>query len=291
MFESYTPQQLRDAIEIELQKTNDPKMAANLAMARLKKDPDYYEDMKKARDLSKLTKKIITDKRGHRRTVWVKVNDNKKDVIKKIKLKMRFNSHDLINKFNAIGYSERIGNEKTSEKSLKKSQDIENNISSFDKEYTSIIDKNGNIVLSKTGNYDEIEFDESEIEKIRKTEILMHTHPEDKSFSVEDVFLGLSFGIKEMRVKTPDNTYSFKISQKNKDKNDEFSTERKNRTFMNVIVNINDKLVSHFRKIVPKGVISQGDAEKEHRELLWDMIQKSPILLEDFNIEYRKIKK
>ena len=209
----------------------------------------------------------------------------------KIKLKMRFDAHGLIHKFNTIGYSERIGNEKTSEEALKKVQEIENSITYFDKEYTSIINKNGNIVLSKSGNYDEIEFDENEIEKIRKTEILTHTHPEDKSFSVEDVFLGLSLGIKEIRVKTPDNIYYFKISQKNKDRNDEFSTERKNRTFMNVIVNLNDQLVSHYRKIVPKGIMSQYEAEKQHRELLWEMITVSPLLQDDFNIEYGKVKK
>lgn len=47
MFKNYTPQQLRDAIEIELQKTDDIKMATVIAMKRLKKDNTFYEKMEK----------------------------------------------------------------------------------------------------------------------------------------------------------------------------------------------------------------------------------------------------
>jgi hypothetical protein len=209
---------------------------------------------------------------------------------KEIKLRMKFDSHDLIFNFNSIGYSERVGSIKTSEKSLSKSKEIENNILSFWKEYTSIIDASGRVILSKIGGYDEVQFDKDEIKKIRNSEILTHTHPEDKSFSVEDVFLGLSLGIKELRVKTPGNIYYFKIShnQKSSDKND---LSNKNRYFMDVIVNLNEKITGILRKKVRDGKSNQKEAEKEHRELLWEAVAKSPLLADGFNIEYGKIKK
>lgn len=43
MFEKFSPQALRDAIEIELKKTDDAKMASMIAIKRLEKDPQFYE--------------------------------------------------------------------------------------------------------------------------------------------------------------------------------------------------------------------------------------------------------
>lgn len=48
-FSTFTPHQLRKAIEIELQKTDDVKIASITALKRLNEDPGYYEDMTKAR--------------------------------------------------------------------------------------------------------------------------------------------------------------------------------------------------------------------------------------------------
>jgi len=42
LFKNYSPQDLRDAIEIELLITNDILTATNMAKARLHKDPKYY---------------------------------------------------------------------------------------------------------------------------------------------------------------------------------------------------------------------------------------------------------
>ncbi|MCK5601231.1 hypothetical protein KAR91_05160, partial [Candidatus Pacearchaeota archaeon] len=57
LLDKYTFQQLRDAIEIELQKTDDAKLAAAIAITRLNKDPEYYESMQKARVTKYLSKK------------------------------------------------------------------------------------------------------------------------------------------------------------------------------------------------------------------------------------------
>lgn len=287
-FSLYTPQQLRDAIEVEMQKTNDPKTAAITAVKKLNADNNYLK-MEKAKDITKLIKKIIINKLGIQQTVYVEPEEKKEEKTD-VKLKMRFDSHSLIFNFNLIGFEERVGDEKTTEKALNKAKDIENNISSFDKEHTNIINEEGKILLSKSGNYDEIDFDEKEINTIRNSEILTHTHPQERSFSAEDVFLALSLGIKELRVKTPENTYFFKISHKSpaKDKN---YLKNKNRKFMTVLMNLNDHVTDIYSKKVQAKTISAEEAEKEHREVIWGMVADSPLLADDFNIEYGKVGK
>lgn len=294
-FSDFSPYLLRFAIEIELQNTNDTKMASIMALKRLKDDPEYYhnkygyiEPLEKARN-HKYAKRVPDGKGGW---VYIYKEDQKKNAesqTEKIKLKMRFDANSLFFNFNVIGFEKRIGTEKTSEKSLKKTEEIENSIKDFNKEYTLAINQNGELLFSKIGNYDEIAFNDIEIKQLRNSEILTHTHPEDKSFSVEDVFLALSLGIKELRVKTPENTYYFKISHK-KDI-DEQNLNSNNRTFMTVLTNINNIVTSYYRKKVREKSISLDKAEKEHRELVWELVAQSPILQEDFNIEYGKVEK
>lgn len=77
-FKKYSPLQLRNAIEIEMKKTDDAKMASIIAIKKLNKNPDHYENMEKAKDTSKLVKKVITNKRGKQQTVYVKVEKDTK---------------------------------------------------------------------------------------------------------------------------------------------------------------------------------------------------------------------
>jgi len=64
MFKLYSPQQLRDAIEIELQKTNDAKTASIIAIKKLEKDPTCYENMQKSKK-----NKIIKTSFGYKRAI------------------------------------------------------------------------------------------------------------------------------------------------------------------------------------------------------------------------------
>lgn len=49
IFNKFSPQALRDAIEFELQKTEDPKIASIIAIKKMNKNPEYYiEEMNKA---------------------------------------------------------------------------------------------------------------------------------------------------------------------------------------------------------------------------------------------------
>jgi hypothetical protein len=213
-----------------------------------------------------------------------------------IKLKMKFDSHNLLFNYNLIGFEERIGHSETSKASLLTTNNIEKDINPSGKEKVNVIDRDGNILFHKEGIYDKIEFDENEVKQLRNIEILTHTHPEDVSFSVEDVFLALSLGIKEIRVKTPNDIYSFKISHKKKSRNsDEFGEsydlKNKNTTFINVLNSINEKVFSILTPKVKSKEITPYKAEKIHREIFWDLVQESSVLKNDFNIEYKKVTK
>jgi len=285
MFELYSPQNLRDAIEIELRNTDDPKTAAIIAMKRLKKDPDYYQDNFGVMTKARVTK-YIRKFRGKDSKLKYKYRE---DVGKgrsdeeQIKLKMIFDSNGLYHSFDNIGFEARIGNENISEKAFSKTKEIENNINVFDKEHVSAIDEDGNVLFSKIGNYNEIDFSEDETRELRNVEVLTHTHPEDKSFSAEDVFLALSLGVKELRVKTPENTYFFKIGHKDVGK-----ARSNNRTFMVVLKELNYSVRLEISKKVRNGDMTIEDAEKQHREILWNMVEKSPVLSGIFFIGYGK---
>ena len=294
-FNKFTPATLRFAIEKELQAMEMPnvKMAAVIALNNLKEDPGYYmkrhgfvDSMQKARIVK--YKRRWKGKDGKWEYEYYDAQQNDKDKTEKIKLQMRFDANSLFFNFNEIGFEKRVGNEKTSKESLETTKLIENNIQEFDKEYTSVLNSKGEILFSKVGNYDEISFNNIEINKLRNSEILTHTHPENKSFSVEDVFLSLSLGIKELRVKTPDEIYFFKISHK-KELN-ETQLISNNRMFMAVLINLNNQITEKLREKVKNKIITPEKAEKEHREILWEMVESSPLLQSFFNIEYGKVK-
>ena len=51
------------------------------------------------------------------------------------------------------------------------------------------------------------------------------------------------------------------------------------------------KEIKYLRAKVKRGESNQKEAEKEHREFLWRIIENTLLLSEDFNIEYGKVKK
>lgn len=81
--EDFDSGEILDGIEVEFEHTDDPAEALKIALDHLREIPDYYtrliameaDALEKAggrRDLTKLVRKQIVDKRGHRKTVWVK---------------------------------------------------------------------------------------------------------------------------------------------------------------------------------------------------------------------------
>jgi len=75
-------------------------------------------------------------------------------------------------------------------------------------ELASVFDADGNIILNKT-NYkkDEVNFTNSEIDKIKKSAVLTHNHPGSSSLSLPDVNFALAYKIKEVRAIAEDSYY------------------------------------------------------------------------------------
>lgn len=280
-FSKYSPQELRDEIDYQIKKCGDAKTAAYLAIEALNQ---RYGIMQKA----KYIKKIPDGKGGWK--YFYNESENTESNTEKIKLRMRFNAQALLFDYNQIGFEERTGGiEGTSLLSLTAAQIFEKSIPSDNKEHVAVINENGEILFTKKGLFDEVVFENEEIQKMRNSEIITHNHPEDKSFSVEDVFLALSLGVKELRVKTPVNTYYFKISHKEKS-DTKYGLKNKNTFFMSVLINLNNEITKYLIAKVKRGESNQREAEKEHREILWGIVSNSLLLSKDFNIEYGKVK-
>lgn len=239
-----------------------------------------YIDLSKARkDLTKLIKKQIIDKNGHVKTVWVKAIEN-------VKVGMRDSVEKMFNNYFAMGFSERIGDiKKTSIISSEVCNNFEKLIDNKPEENCGAFNSEGKLIFTKKGKYDEIEFDKLEIDKIRNAEILTHNHPEDMSLSMKDLFMAISFGVKELKAITPNYICSIKFSHKEKSKN-------KRETFdkYQYLFNIIDKHNQIEAKKL-KTKLENKEITKDKYELILDHnviknIIKDELFTLGFNIKY-----
>lgn len=79
--------QLTAGIKVESEHTDDPATAREIAMDHLFEDANYYIKLKTiekgAKNYGNLVKKVITDKTGKKRTVWVRAGEKIKNYHKK----------------------------------------------------------------------------------------------------------------------------------------------------------------------------------------------------------------
>jgi len=115
---------------------------------------------------------------------------------------------------NESPFSIRSGDiQETNKISLKKCVDFENkNFVGISIEIGAAFDFNGNLLLQKKGDKDQVKFTEDELKTINGSEIFTHNHIEDQSFSLDDIVSAVVLGVKEMRVISPSNIYSLKMS-------------------------------------------------------------------------------
>lgn len=252
-------------------------------MLYIKLYKNFFIKLDKARDLSKLVKKVIIDKNGNKKTVYVKIS-------KKININMRTKIQNLFNVYFSFGIIEKTDKIKdVNEKIINESKIFENNIIKLNMETCGSFDKNGKLIFSKSGNYDEIKFNENEFNKIKNMEIFTHNHPENKTFSMEDIFLLLSSGIKLMRVVSPNYIYSLQISSKNKSKNKRELFDKYNFIF-DKIDTINIKTKKHFFTLIKYGKKTLHEASLEHNDkALIDFINDNDIK-NILNIKYKREK-
>lgn len=151
--------------------------------------------LSKARDLSKLVKKVIIDKNGNRKTVYVRISDelNKKRSLdfEKKKWFMDKNNNNIKELINFM-----------------RKQDIE---------YCCVTNDGENAFFKKVGNKKRVFLIPEELKKIQGSKIHIHNHPKGRIFSPDDIFFMLSNDIKNIYVVYKENgkniTHSLKIKK------------------------------------------------------------------------------
>jgi hypothetical protein len=98
-FDLYTPQELRDEIDFHLKKCGDAKTAAYMAIQTLNQRYGVtdMDNLSKAKELTKLVKKVITNKKGIQQTVYVKPEGSKTEWLNKFMNFFSFKSTSEVN--------------------------------------------------------------------------------------------------------------------------------------------------------------------------------------------------
>ena len=142
---------------------------------------DNYIVLEKAKNLTKLIKKVIINKKGQQQTVYIKPDV---DVFKM--------KEDQINKF-----IESIRNEKI--------------------EHSLTVNNKGEVLVYKIGKENQVRYTQQELRKINGAKLSIHNHPIGNSLSPTDVNFSIINDIKEIKVVGLfDNkkvNYSFKIKK------------------------------------------------------------------------------
>jgi len=236
-----------------------------------------YQEMDKAKDLTKLIKKSIVDKNGHVKTVWVKMAFD--------------NSADIFKKYSQIGFSERYNEIKeTSKISLKVCESFENKIINADLEYCGSFDSQGKLLLSKKGEYDKIELSYKEAQRIKNIEIFTHNHPEKRSFSMEDLILSTCLGVKELRAVHNKTVFSFKISAVNQSSS-YFEHYNKIVDFFNKLKEYDDIVEKEFKDLIDSGFLTLEKAYNQHQHVLLNKLLEDVELKKIFHIQYNVIER
>ena len=145
-------------------------------MQLIKFRKNLFFKLNKAKNLSKLIKKTIVNKKGFRQTVYVRMDEEK------FKL-----NENQIKKF-----IESIRNEK-----------IEHNL---------CLDSSGNVLAYKTGTKDKVIFTKRELRKINNAKVSIHNHTNGSSFSIFDLKFLIINNIKEIQVVTFDDNKKINYS-------------------------------------------------------------------------------
>lgn len=209
-----------------------------------------------------------------------------------IKVKSKFDTELVFEVFNRVGFEERVGSfPKKSEKLKKKCEEIENKISyRKDAEYCGILDENGNVIFTKKGNSENIEFEIDEANKIKNQKILTHNHTKERGISPDDIFLSLFLGIEEIRAVYEDKIFSFKISYKEKSKNYE-ELKLKNKIIINEIKKETDEAQSKLQELIFLNKLTRNNANIVEQDFICDNLLANNVLSFYLNMRYVKNEK
>lgn len=129
-----------------------------------------------------------------------------------------------------------------------------------------LMNRNGRVLLSKTGVKNGIRFTDEEL-KLFKGKTLTHSHPFAGSFSPEDISVSCYHGLKEMRAAGKYRTYVMKV-KKGKD----FSPDLWIDKIRPIYNSINLDVRAEFREAIAKGDMSPDQAGLLHWHEVWSRV-------------------
>ena len=195
-------------------------------------------------DISSLQK---TEKR-----VWVKPTSKRKGHYRKIK--------------GAKTVDKDIDAEARTKKINKTITDYEMKIRDQDYESCGAVDANGDLIFTKDGERDRVNFNEEERIKCKGT-VFTHNHPVGASFSAADIQWACQSEMKEMRVISAGKTYSMKLKD-----GSNFSPELwKSRILPNFKM-VNHYVRDEFATKIYDGRMSIDEANDAHWDEVWSRV-------------------
>lgn len=144
----------------------------------IKLSEGIYQEMDKAKDLTKLIKKHVVDKNGRVTTVWVKVDED-------------VNVRRSINVDKRLWFLNKDNNNVSDLVKFMRKQDYE---------FCCVTNDGKTSFFKKAGHKSGINFTDEELNKIRDSKQFIHNHPKGHSFSENDLITLIFNNIKEMNI-------------------------------------------------------------------------------------------
>lgn len=150
-------------------------------------------------------------------------------------------------------------------------------------EYAHVIRPDGSVALNKTSNLpNAVEFTREEVRLMRGNDVL-HNHPTGRSFSPEDVFLGIESGARSMQTVGRGSGIDYIL------RGTGGRTLALNRaeymTFLDVAEKTENELRREFRGRILQGTMTKAEANYKHPQELWKRIFDNPTI-KNLPIEY-----
>jgi len=129
------------------------------------------------------------------------------------------------------------------------------------------LNKEGKVVLSKTGGKSSIEFTAGELASLTDT-TFTHNHPNGRAFSLDDINLQVITGVKEMRAVTGEGTVSSMVVD-SRHRGEKWAKKLK------VSFDNEDRIVREtFTAEINAGKMTIPDANRKHHYEVWERVVK-----------------
>jgi len=142
--------------------------------------------------------------------------------------------------------------------------DYEDKIRHQDYESSGVVDSDGNLIFTKSGEKDRIDFTDEEMVKFKGC-VFTHNHPRSVSFSDADIAFACRAGVKEMRVVVPEGkVYIMKLKN-----GDNFTYDMWTSDISLLESAFNNEIHEEFSAKIYDGRMTIEEANSKHHNELW----------------------